>query len=420
MRYGPRASCRLRVELSLSALRGREVVCLSSPLSRLPAVPTAKSSSPPISSAGFPGPLLRIALYLAAVLVLGAVLAPGLYFSGKWLAGVLVSFKQSQTPVLGWIAKKLTLHEFDSYYNRAFLISALGLLWPFLRWMGISKNSLGLKPNPLRLMDLLSGMVISAGILAIMGIALTQAGAFIRKDGADWDGVLTQAFLSAAGASLMEEWIFRGIFLGVALRAAKPWKAIVMVSALFSILHLIQAPALDVRDKVLRERLSQMEKQNWTQLAVTHANDPVKCDWIIDPSMGQFAPSKINAGSGFAMTATIFQKNAKPALFLSEFLTLFAIGLILAHVRVRTASLAMPIGMHAGWIFVNTLYMGSTVPTTALKRGKFNLGTGDNAIPLIGNQLKIGLVPLGVLLITWVAVVWWLRLRARKAPAGQS
>lgn len=362
--------------------------------------------------------MMRIALYLATVLIMGAILAPGLYFGGKWLAGVLVSFKQMDTPVLGWIAKKLTIHEFDSYYNRAFLISALGLLWPFLRWMGISKNSLGLKKNPLKLMDLLSGLVISAGILAIMGIALTQAGAFIRKDGADWDGVLTQAFLSAAGASLMEEWIFRGIFLGVALRAAKPWKAIVMVSALFSILHLIQAPDLDVRDKAVRERLSQMEKQNWTQLAVTHANDPAKCDWIIDPSVGQFAPSKINAGSGFAMTATIFQKNAKPALFLSEFLTLFVIGLILAHVRVRTASLWMPVGLHAGWIFVNTLYMGSTTPTTALKRGKFNLGTGDNAIPLIGNQLKIGLIPVAVLIVTWVLIVWWLHLRGRKAAAA--
>ncbi|MES2707241.1 MAG: CPBP family intramembrane glutamic endopeptidase [Verrucomicrobiota bacterium] len=377
---------------------------------------------PPASAASpfrRPGPLLRIVLYLGAVLLLGAVLAPGLYFSGKWLAGLLVSFKQMETPVLGWIAKKLTLHEFDSYYNRAFLVSALGLLWPFLKWMGLSKNSLGLRKNPLRLADLLTGIIIAGGLLTIMGIALLQAGAFIRKPDANWDSVLTQAFLSAAGASVVEEWVFRGIFLGVALRAAKPWKAIVVVAAFFSILHLVQAPAIDVRDKVQRQALSQMEKQNWTLLATTRANDPAKIDWIIDPEMAQFAPSRINAGSGFAMTTVIFQRNARPALFISEFLTLFAIGLILAVARVRTASLWMPVGLHAGWIFVNTLYMGSTLTTRALRDGKFNLGTGENAIPLIGTQLKIGLVPLGVLVITGLGVGGWLHLRQRKLQAPE-
>lgn len=378
----------------------------------MPTAPASPSSAPPRG----PGPLLQIACYLGAVLLLGAILAPGLYFSGKWLAGILVSFKQMDTPVIGWIAKKLTLHEFDSYYNRAFLVSALGLLWPFLRWMGISKSSLGLRPNPLRLADLLSGLVIAGGILSIMGIALLQAGAFVRKPDADWDSVLTQAFLSAAGASLVEEWIFRGIFLGVALRAAKSWKAIVFVAAFFSILHLIQAPSVDVRDRTLRTNLSQMEKENWPLLATNQANDPVRNDWITDPAMGQFAPSRINAGSGFAMTATIFQRNARPSLFLSEFLTLFAIGLILAVARVRTASLWMPVGLHAGWIFVNTLYMGSTMTTRALRDGKFNLGSGENAIPLIGTQLKIGLVPLLVLLVTGIAVMAWLRLRAHKLP----
>ncbi|RYD31214.1 MAG: hypothetical protein EOP86_18365 [Verrucomicrobiaceae bacterium] len=65
---------------------------------------------------------------------------------------------------------------------------------------------------------------------------------------------------------------------------------------------------------------------------------------------------------------------------------------------------------------MNTLYMGATMTTRALRDGKFNLGTGDNAIPLIGTQLKIGLVPLGVLLVTGFAVSLWLRLRARKLP----
>lgn len=375
------------------------------------------SLSPDSPAARGPGPILKIALYLACVLLLGALLAPVLYAGGKWLAALLVSFKQGQTPVLGWLANKLTIHEFDSYYNRAFLVSALGLLWPFLKWMGISRDSLGLKKNPLKLADTLMGLLIAGGFLAFMGLVLLQLGAFTAKPNADWQSVLTQATLAAIGASLLEEWIFRGLFLGIALRAAKPWKAIVFVSAFFSILHLMQAPDLNVKDRTIRQELSVMRKERWTLLATNHATDPAKNDWITDPSMARFAPSKIDATAGFAMTAEIFRRHAQPALFLSEFLTLFAIGLILALARTRTASLWMPIGLHAGWIFMNTLYMGTTLTTRAMRAGKFNLGTGDNAIPLIGAQLKIGLLPLAVLALSSLAVLWWLRLRLKKLPA---
>ena len=374
----------------------------------------APDPTPPVPRR--PGPILQIALYLAGVLLLGAFLAPLLYSSGKWLAGILVSFKQTSTPVLGWLANKLTIHEFDSYYNRAFLIAALSLLWPFLKWMRISRDSLGLKKNPLRLADLLMGLLLAGAFLAFMGLVLLQLGAFTAKPGADWQSILIQATLAAIGASLMEEWIFRGIFLGVALRAAKPWKAIVFVAAFFSILHLMQAPDLNVKDKAARQQLSVLRKENWPQLATNHVADPATNDWSTDPSLEQFSPSKINLGSGVAMTAEIFRRVAQPALFLSEFLTLFAIGLILAWARVRTASLWLPIGLHSGWIFINTLYMGATMSTRAMRQGRFNLGSGENAIPLIGAQLKIGLLPLAVLGLTSLAVLWWLRLRLKKLP----
>src|SRR5687767_445582 len=87
----------------------------------------------------------QILAFLAAVLLAGARLAPPMYWTGKWLADVIVSFKQTDTPVIGWVGRKLSTHQFDSYYNRAFLISALGLLWPFLKWIKLSGDSLGLE-----------------------------------------------------------------------------------------------------------------------------------------------------------------------------------------------------------------------------------------------------------------------------------
>ena len=370
----------------------------------------------PTSSRPRPSPLLQIALYLASVLLLGALLAPPLYASGKWLAALLVSLKQTETPILGWIAQKLTIHEFDSYFNRAFLVAALALLWPFLKWMRLSRHSLGLAPNPLKLADALMGLLIAGGLLATMGLVLLQIGAFTAKPNPDWTAILVQASLAAIGASLLEEWIFRGIFLGVALRAASPAKAILCVAALFAILHLIQAPDLNHQSRAPRLQAAALRAANWPALAAQHAANPTQNDWLTDPSLAHFAPSRIGPSSGFAMTAEIFRRIAQPALFISEFLTLFAIGLLLALARTRTASLWLPLGLHAGWIFINTLYMGTTLTTKALKRGDFSLGSGPSAIPLIGSQLKIGLLPLAVLLLSGLALLWWLRLRLHKLP----
>ncbi len=67
---------------------------------------------------------------------------------------------------------------------------------------------------------------------------------------------------------------------------------------------------------------------------------------------------------------------------------------------------------------MNTLYMGTTMTTKAMRKGQFNWDVGDTAIPLIGAQLKIGLLPLAVLGLTSIAVLIWLRMRRRKMPPG--
>src|SRR6476661_346061 len=118
------------------------------------------------------------------------------------------------------------------------------------------------------------------------------------------------------------------------------------------------------------------------------------------------------------MTARIFQRNARPSLFISEFLTLFVIGVLLAVARIATASLWLPIGLHAGWILLNTLFMGTTMVSQSLKRGDYRWGTGAEAIPWVGTELKTGLLPLAVLAVTGFALLGWLRVRNRFRPAS--
>jgi hypothetical protein len=137
---------------------------------------------------------------------------------------------------------------------------------------------------------------------------------------------------------------------------------------------------------------------------------------MIDREYREFAPSRIHAGSGLAMTAAIFRRNLEPGRFCAEFLTLFAIGLILARARCATRSLALPIGLHAGWIFANVLCSGATMVSPALTNGGFQWQIANVRLPLIGEQLKIGLLPLATLLATAVILEWRLCRRGPSAP----
>jgi uncharacterized protein len=355
---------------------------------------------------------LQILLFLAAVLLLGALLAPPLYWIGKGLAGMIVSFKQSETPILGWIGKKLATHQFDSYYNRAFLISALGLLWPFLKWMRLSGDKLGLEKNLQRGRDALAGFFIACAFLAVLTAVLLGTGAYVMEAGINWFGLVSRAALSCIAVALLEEWLFRGIFLGVALRSSRPWVAIILVSALFSILHRMKPPDIVAYDPEVRKHAeTYLKSDNWPNHFENVRTDSHAWDWLIEPEYSRFSPSRIHWGSGLEMTAVIFKKGADPGTFLSSFLTLFAIGIILARARCATRSLWLPIGIHAGLIFANALCLGMTMGAPGLEKGKFDLVLGGTRIPWIGPQLQIGLAPLVTLFLMAFAVEWHIRRR---------
>ena len=358
----------------------------------------------------------QILLFLAAVLVIGAALAPALFWGGKWIAGLVVSFKQTQTPVIGWIGHKLASHQFDSYYNRAFLIAALGLLWPFLKWMRLSGDSLGLEKNPHRGQHVFTGFVLAAGTLALLTVLLVMIGAYVLEERIKWGSLLPRAILSAVVVALLEEWLFRKVFLGVALRSSRQWLAIVLVSGLFAILHLIKAPDIIAKEPRQREAaMTVLRGTDWGFHVEGLRTRPTAMDWVIDREYKEFVPSGIHAGSGLAMTAAIFRKNLEPGRFCAEFLTLFAIGLILARARFVTRSLAMPIGLHAGWIFANVLCSGATMASADLGAGFYQLRVAGTQVPLIGDQLKVGLLPLVTLLITAVILEAWV---LHRRPAG--
>ena len=277
------------------------------------------------------------------------------YFVGTILFGVLAA------PLLFWAGQALAAHgifpalagfDFESFFHRALLLGAIVLLWPLLRWLGIkTRRDLGLEPNRRWLRDVTIGFILSGLPVLLCEIFLVQRGLYSMRTNIS-PLPFSQSVLSAFVVPFIEEALFRGLFLGVLLRELRPWTANVVSAAIFSIVHFLKAP-----------------DQTTTSVR-----------WY----------------SGFVSLAHSTDQFAQPMLVLAGFSTLFVIGVALAHARVQTRSLWLPIGLHAGWIFSSEAF-------AKIARREVV------ALPWLGTSLLVGLVPLAVCLSSWVLLRIWLR-----------
>jgi CAAX protease family protein len=238
----------------------------------------------------------RLAAYFAATVVLGALVAPVLFWSAQWLAA---------HGVFSFLAK----YDFDTFFHRAVLIAAVVLLWPFLSASRVRRmGDLRLVPNPLWGRYAGIGFLLSVTPLLVCGAALIEVHVYSFRHVFVWSR-LGKVVLAAIAVPLIEETFFRGIVLGVLLRKGRKILPIIAVSALFAAVHFLKGS----------ER------------------EPAIVTWT----------------SGFQSIAQAFAGFGDPAMVVSAFATLFVIGCILADARVLTNSLWLPIGLHAGWIFAS-------------------------------------------------------------------
>jgi membrane protease YdiL (CAAX protease family) len=186
-------------------------------------------------------------------------------------------------------------------------------------------------------------------VMLALAVFLVQRGIYLLRPDAQL-GRLVPIIVSAAGASVIEELLFRGALLGLLRRSLKNYTALFFVSALYSAVHFIQPHETDI------------------------------------------SPNAVNFFSGFALLPDVFWRFTQPAQVLGGFMTLFVLGWILGFATIKTRALWCPIGIHAGCIV-----------------GKFSFGkiaksTGDR-MPWFGKDLVTGFGPLFVLgamgLIVW-------------------
>src|SRR5262249_38317826 len=161
-----------------------------------------------------------------------------------------------------------------------------------------------------------------------------------------------KVLLAAISVPFIEETFFRGIVLGISVRTGRKLLSVISVSALFAAVHFLKGS----------ER------------------EPAIVTWT----------------SGFQSIGDAFAGFGDPMMVLAAFATLFLIGCILGDARVLTHSLWLPIGLHAGWIF------GSGTFSWLARRQ-------IDALPWLGKNLLVGIVPLVLATVTWIMMWRWLK-----------
>jgi hypothetical protein len=287
-------------------------------------------------------PLRSVSIYLAAVFLGGALLAPWLYWLTQW-AGEQWS-----------VAQRLAEEPFHRFVNRSMLGLALVGLWPFLRSLGTcSWEKLGLAQPWRHRRELYMGLALGFVSLAAVAAFAVATGTRDFDPGRSASRLATglgRAALSALVVGVLEEALFRGALFG-ALRKAYPWTvALVLSSAVYAFAHFFQKAKLDA--------------------AVT---------WL----------------SGLEVLARMCAGFVDVQALVPGLFALLLAGMILGLAYQRTGSLYFSIGLHAGWIF----WMKSYGLVTRARPGASSWLAGSS-------RLIDGWFAVLVLAAVWVGLWW--------------
>ena len=308
-------------------------------------------------------------LWVLSSLLLAALIAPWVYQGGKAFAAAAATHELGG--ILEWLGAACGRSKFGRYFSRSLSFSALvflPLLFHRIRKLRTNQPSpecvLIKMPWKSVFPQLLTGCVIAGSMLWALTLVLESLGAYTPilhppRTGKFLAGVL----IPGVAASLAEETLFRGILLGIWLKSARPLSACVGTSLFFAFVHFLEPPPGS----------------------------------LVNPA---------SPLAGFELLGKILFHFTEPRFFVTDFATLFLVGMILAWARIRTRSLWFSIGLHSGWVMAfkscNLLY--TDVAVHPLRPW----GVGDN--------IRSGLLPLLMLGLTAVICHYVLRYFERQRP----
>lgn len=309
--------------------------------------------------------VLKIWLYAAASAFLGAWSTPFFYNAGKALADVAAT-KETNGP-LDALANICRDAAFPAFFTASLVIAAILLFFPFMSWLRTGRagedgekawkfrlpegargqmSGQRLRANPHGMRQLVLGFILAIILFFFIGGVLMLAGGFQwRAPQERWVAILLRATFVAFGLAVLQEVLFRGIAMGVFLRAMRPAMALGMSAVFFALVHFLHPPA------------------------------------------GLNVPDPDASGTGFTMLKQLASQFGEPRAVFGAFAPMLALGGTLAYARWRTASLCLPIGLHAGWLFVNSILGSITISSSHPKSVMWVISgpsTGGGLVPLLG------------------------------------
>jgi membrane protease YdiL (CAAX protease family) len=250
-------------------------------------------------------PFRALVIYIAAVFLGGALLAPWLWHLAQLFA-----------PSFPRIANA----PFHRFLDRSFLILALAGLWLLLRALGAgSWQDVGIVPPYGHFKRLSGGLLLGFLTLAtVAGVAVAFGGRSLAHDltAHKLVGGISSAIATAAVVAPLEEILFRGGIFG-GLRRMLYWPfALLLSSVIYALVHFLQ-------------RVELVGPVVWSSgLALL----PLK--------LGGFADFQALVPGFFSLTLA---------------------GVLLGLAYQRTGNLYFSAGLHAGWIFWLKIYGQITV-----------------------------------------------------------
>jgi uncharacterized protein len=285
----------------------------------------------------------KILVFLLGTLILGAALAPVLFWCSQPL---------SDLPGLGFLKDT----DFSRFFARGILLAAVLLAFPMIPWIGVGRfRNLKISWAWSRSWQLPAGFLLAGLVIALWGWFAMKVGLAEFKLRPPWN-LVPNLLLTSISVAVIEELLFRGVIFGLFRQTTPTWLAAIFVSAIFSIIHPLRP--------------------------------------------GSTNAAAITWHSGFDLLLQSIQHLSEPLDLIGGFVTIFVLGLVLAHATVKTGALWLSIGIHAGVVFAKMSF------------NKLTHHLADFP-PWFGPDLTTGFGAIAILLLLWL-LVWLLFPRASR------
>jgi membrane protease YdiL (CAAX protease family) len=260
-----------------------------------------------------------LAVVFFGSLAFAAVLTPILYWGVQWWDG------RAPSETTKWLLGK----GIDVYFDRLRWVPILaGLPWMMSVCHLWSRQAMGLKFDRAGWMGLANGFTGGLALVSLLATAQMEFGVVQRLAGVAWGGVLVNALLAGVILAFFEETIFRGLILRIFYTATKrPWLALAVTSVFFAYMH-----------------------------------------FKVPPSIWRNVPPGVHGDTGWVVAFWTTCGIVKDFEW-TQFLALWALGMVLGALTLRTGSLLPAIGLHAGLVMAMDAYRaGCVFPPNAAGR----------------------------------------------------